>query len=53
MAFLLTFDIQSCDLGHFRPGGLGSPGAKLFSGELNLVVDCIKRLVLGDHCRFD
>jgi hypothetical protein len=50
MAFLLTFDIQSCDWGHFRPGG---PGAKLFSGDLNLVVDCIKRLVLGDHCRFD
>jgi hypothetical protein len=48
MASLLTFDIQSCDLGHFRPGGLGSLGARnIFSGELNLVAYCIQMSGVG------
>jgi hypothetical protein len=49
MVSLLTFDIQSCDL------GLKSwePRRETFPGELNLVADCIKCPVLADHCRFD
>lgn len=50
MASLLTFWYTIPRHGTFPAPGLG---AKLFSGEINLVADRLKCPVLADRCRFD